>query len=102
IVCACTPWTFCYRPLYFEDIDLERYGCTCGILQPAVSEAKFIGTVAMLPYKMAVRPPRSCQCSNGFSRCGDCPLPGYGACVVSLPAAAFEAGVVAGIVVALP
>jgi hypothetical protein len=102
IFCSCTPWTVCYRPLYFEDIDLERYGCACGILQPAVSEAKFIGTVATLPYKMVVRPPRSCQCSNGFSRCGDCPPPGYGACVFSLPAAAVEAGIVAGIVVALP
>jgi hypothetical protein len=99
---AYSPWTICYRPLYFEEIALERYGEHWGILQPAISGAHFFGSVAALPYKMTVRPPRSCECSNGFSRCGDCPLPGYGEHVFRLDAAAVQAGIVAGIVIALP
>jgi hypothetical protein len=99
---SCTPWTFCYRPLYFEEINLERYGCSAGILQPGISGAHFFGTVALLPYKMVLWPPRSCVCSNGFSRCTDCRPPGYRECVWSWSAAAVEAGIVAGIVLALP
>ena len=101
-VVSCTPWTFCFRPLYFEEINLERYGCTAGILQPGISGAHFFGSIALMPYKMVVWPPRSCVCSNGFSRCTDCRPPGYRECVWSWKAAAVEAGIVAGIVLALP
>ena len=102
IVCSWTPWTICFRPLYFEEIALERYGASCGIAQPAVSGAHFFGRVVAMPYKMWVRCPRSCVCSNGFSRCDDLPPPDYGDCVWRWDAALFEAGVVAGIVIALP
>jgi hypothetical protein len=71
ICCSYTPWTICYRPLYFEDIALERYGCNVGCLQTGLSRPLLhVGGGGL--YKMTVRPPRSCQCSNGFSRCGDC------------------------------
>ena len=99
---AYTPWTICYRPLYFEEIALERYGYSRGILQPAISGAHFFGSVAALPYKMTVRPPRSCECSNGFGLPGDCPLPGYGEHVLRADAALIHAAIVAGIVLALP
>lgn len=99
---AYSPWTICFRPLYFEEVRLERYGDTHGILQPAISGAHFFGSVVALPYKMTVRPPRSCECSNGFSRPGDCPLPGYGRHELRADAALVEAAVVAGIAVALP
>jgi hypothetical protein len=102
IICSFNPWTICYRPLYFEDIQLERYGRTFGIVQPGVSAARFFCSVPLLPYKMVVRPPRSCECSNGFSRRGDQPLPGYGARTLRLDAAAVEAAVMAGIFLALP
>lgn len=101
-VVSYSPWTICYRPLYFEEINLERYGCCVGLVQPAISGAHFFGSVALMPYKMAVWPPRSCVCSNGFSRCEDCRPPGYRQCVWSWTAAAVEAGVVAGMAVALP
>ncbi len=102
IVCSWTPWTICFRPLYFEEIGLERYGASWGVAQPAVSGAHFFGRVVAMPYKMWVRCPRSCVCSNGFSRCDDLPPPDYGDCVWRWDAALFEAGVVAGIVIALP
>jgi hypothetical protein len=102
IICAFTPWTICYRPLYFEDISLERYGRTFGIVQPGVSAVRFFCTVPLMPYKMTVRRPRSCECSNGFSRLGDQPLPGYGARFLRLDAAAVEAAVMAGLFLALP
>ena len=51
---------------------------------------------------MTVRPPRSCQCSNGFSRPGDCPLPGYGRREFRLDASLIEAAAVAGVVYILP
>jgi hypothetical protein len=102
VICAYTPRTLCFRPLYFEEIGLERYGASWGIVQPAISGAHFFGRVAAMPYKMFVRCPRSCVCSNGFSRVGDLPPPDYGDCCWSWSAAAFEAGIVAGIVIALP
>ncbi len=101
-VCSWTPWTICYRPLYFEDIALERYGCSFGIVQPGVSFVRFLATVPALPYKMTVHRPRSCVCSNGFSRCGDVPPPGYGVRKIRLDAALIEAAVVTGIVFILP
>lgn len=102
VFCSYTPWTICYRPLYFEDIKLERYGCNVGCLQPGLSGVRFFSSIAAMPYKMTVRPPRSCQCSNGFSRCGDCPLPGYGKREFRLDASLVEAAAVAGVVYILP
>jgi hypothetical protein len=100
---SCTPWTICFRPLYFEELMLERYGdkAPC-CLQPAVSGVRFFSNVALLPYKMRVRPPRSFVCSNGFSRVGDCPLPGYGECVWRWDAAAVQMAAVTGFVFILP
>ena len=102
IFCSYTPWTICYRPLYFEDIKLERYGANVGYLQTGLSGARFFSTIAALPYKMTVRPPRSCQCSNGFSRPGDCPLPGYGHREFRWDASLVEAAAVAAVVYILP
>jgi hypothetical protein len=41
-----------HRPLYFEDVRLERWGMTWGCLQPPVSAAKFLGNMVTLPYQM--------------------------------------------------
>jgi hypothetical protein len=102
IFCSYTPWTICYRPLYFEDIGLERYGKNVGCLQTGLSGVRFFGSVAALPYKMTRRPPRSCECSNGFSRPGDCPLPGYGNRRFQWDAALVEAAMVTAIVYIIP
>ncbi len=48
---------FAYQPLYFEEVNLERYGRTCGHLQPAVSTLRFFGTIPLLPYAMTAHHP---------------------------------------------
>lgn len=63
----------CYRPLYFEQVNLERYGYgCCECLQPACSAAHFFGTIPMLPYCMANDCPCYCNYSLGHYRPGDC------------------------------
>ena len=46
---------FTHRPLYFDQVPLERCGHSrIRILQPAISGIHFFGTAAVLPYKMLV------------------------------------------------
>ena len=64
----------CHRPLYFEEINLERYGYgCCACLQPAASAAHFFGTVPALPYCMAAECPCECVYTLGHYRPGSCP-----------------------------
>ncbi|MGD0382563.1 MAG: hypothetical protein ABSA77_03510 [Thermoguttaceae bacterium] len=89
-------WTasaLCHHPLYFEDVQVERYGHTLGPwLQPFASAARFYLTVPILPYKMGLELPDECMYSLGYYRPGDCapymldPLP------LSIRATVFEAG----------
>ncbi len=68
-------WTataFCHQPLYFEQVNVERYGHNAGCLQPAVSAAHFFITIPMLPYKMGQDHPCDCVYTLGHSRPGDC------------------------------
>lgn len=51
-----------YHPLYFEEVNVERYGSSpryLGWAQPALSAAHFFSNVASLPYQMGAQPP--CQ-----------------------------------------
>ncbi len=97
----------CHKPLYFEQVAMERYGHTpslrCGpLLAPIVSGAHFFATVPILPYKMGVNPPWECQYSLGYYRPGSCapyiipPVP------LSVRGAAVQGVVVTGAVVAFP
>lgn len=54
------PLNFCYRPLYFEEVNLERYGHSWGVLQPVVSGVRFFGNFLLLPAHMAVQRPGFC------------------------------------------
>ncbi|MEX2091160.1 MAG: hypothetical protein WD971_00710 [Pirellulales bacterium] len=75
------PSCFCSNPLYFEEINLERYGYGCGCFGPccsscvqsAASAAHFFATVPALPYKMAVDCPCECDYTLGHYRPGSCP-----------------------------
>ncbi len=49
---------FAHQPLYFEEANLERYGRTCGPLQPTLSGVRFFATIPSLPYAMTVHHPR--------------------------------------------
>jgi hypothetical protein len=93
-----------YRPLYFEEINLERYGygCCCQCLQPAVSAAHFFGTIPALPYCMAAHCPCECEYTLGHYRPGSCPPRrcNWPSCMPL--AAATEAGVMTGFVFLIP
>ncbi len=87
----------CHKPLYFEEVQAERYGHVAGpILQPVLSGAHFFLNVAVLPYKMGINPPTECQYALGYYRPGSCapwmipPIP------LSLRGAAMQTGAVVG------
>jgi hypothetical protein len=61
----------CYRRLYFEDKNSERYGWDLGFIQPFVSAGIFYWDVATLPYHMATDPCRKFECSAGYCLPGD-------------------------------
>jgi hypothetical protein len=93
----------CHKPLYFEEVQLERYGHTAGPLrQPFISGAHFFVNLAALPYKMAINPPHECQYALGYYRPGSCapwmiqPIP------LSLRGAAAEVGVALGFAYLIP
>lgn len=68
-------WTtpgFYHNPLYFEEINLERYGHSAGWGQPIASGAHFFGTVAFLPYKMGAYPRCETLYTLGHRRPGNC------------------------------
>ena len=93
----------CHKPLYFEQVPLERYGHSWGpYLQPLVSGAHFFATVPILPYKMGLKTPQECVYSLGYYRPGSCapylldPVP------FTWRAALYETGFVVGAAAAVP
>jgi hypothetical protein len=105
-----TPVTFawkasalCHKPLYFEEVQLERYGHTTGpVFQPAMSGAHFFLNIATLPYKMGINPPNECQYALGYYRPGSCapwllpPVP------VSARGGLYQAGAITGLMLLFP
>lgn len=93
----------CHKPLYFEEVALERYGHSVGpIKQPFISGAHFFGSLAFLPYQMGIHPPTECQYALGYYRPGSCapwlvpPVP------FSFRGTLAEAAVIVGGIYALP
>ena len=65
--------SLCHKPLYFENIQLERYGHSHGpVVQPFASTVHFFGKLFFLPYNTAINPPNECQYALGFYRPGNC------------------------------
>ncbi len=63
----------CSKPLYFEEVQLERYGHSAGpFVQPVLSTAHFFGSIAALPYSMGIHPPTECRYPLGYYRPGSC------------------------------
>lgn len=63
-----------HQPLYFEEVNAERYGYQCNwVAQPFVSTAHFFGTLPAMPYLMTVNCPRECVYTLGNYRPGSCP-----------------------------
>jgi hypothetical protein len=63
-----------HNPLYFEDVQLERYGhVKCNeFVQPFVSVGKFGAQLVGLPYQMALDNPHDCRYALGYYRPGEC------------------------------
>lgn len=92
-----------HRPLYFEEINLERYGYGCGwCLQPAASAAHFFGAVPALPYCMAVDCPYECVYTLGHYRPGSCPPWRHHWPPCDPLAASSEVGVLTGLIFLIP
>jgi hypothetical protein len=95
--------SFCHRPLYFEEINLERYGYGCGwCLQPGASAAHFFGTVPALPYLMTVDCPHECIYTLGHYRPGSCPPWRHHLPPCDPLAAAPQGGVLTGLIFLIP
>jgi hypothetical protein len=93
----------CHKPLYFEDVQLERYGHEWGpVVQPALSTVRFFGDLAFLPYKMGIHPPNECQYPLGYYRPGECAPWTRGPVPISLRGAMSQAAFVTGTAWALP
>ena len=99
-------WTasgLCHKPLYFEDVQLERYGHMAGPwLQPFASGAHFFLTFPILPYKMGLEVPNECMYTLGYYRPGNCAPYMFDPIPLSVRAALFEAGAVVGLVYMIP
>jgi hypothetical protein len=92
-----------HRPLYFEDIGLERYGhATCRGLQPLVSALRFFTSAAALPYKMTLEHSHSCIYALGHPRPGDCTPRYYWRPPLRISPGLIEAGTVVGLIFLLP
>jgi len=68
------PNYLCYKRLYFEQLNAERYGWDLGIIHPIVSAGIFFWDVALLPYHCGTEPFRKYECSAGYCLPGD-PVP---------------------------
>jgi hypothetical protein len=92
----------CYRRLYFEDRNSERYGWDLGFVQPFVSVAHFYKDMVMFPYHAFSRPCDCVESSAGLCQPGD-PVPYLlyppG---LSITGAVGEAGAVAGLLAIFP
>lgn len=93
----------CHKPLYFEQVHLERYGHSWGpYVDPVISAAHFFGSIPLLPYKMGLEPPHECIYTLGYYRPGNCapylldPIP------ISARGALFQAGAVVGVGAIVP
>jgi len=93
----------CNKPLYFEDVSLERYGHEWGpVVQPVVSTVRFFGDLAVLPYKMGIHPPNECQHPLGYYRPGSCAPWSIRPVPLSMRGAVTQAAFVTGTAFTLP
>jgi hypothetical protein len=92
----------CYRRLYFEQINLERYGWDFCLLTPFLAQGKFYFDLVTLPYHAGTDLFRRYECNSGYPLPGD-PVPFmiYKP-ELSLTGAAFEVAKVGCILVTFP
>jgi len=92
-----------HKPLYFEQVQLERYGHSWGpYVQPIMSGVHFFGTLPILPYKMGIRTPNECVYTLGYYRPGSCAPTMIDPIPFTWRAALFEGAAVTGIPLVIP
>jgi hypothetical protein len=92
-----------YKPLYFEDVNLERYGYTsCRVMQPLISAARFFATIPALPYKMVLQRPCRPIFALGHHRSGSRVPWHWQRLPLQVRAGLVEAGVVVGLIFLIP
>jgi hypothetical protein len=98
-------WTapaVCYRPLFFEDMNLERHGYQVKHVQPLFSAAHFFSRLPAVPYLAMSQRYRQCNYTLGHYRPGsDAPYLWYYP-RLSLTGASLEGAVIAGLILAIP
>jgi hypothetical protein len=95
-------WTasaVCHKPLYFEHVELERYGHSAGpFIQPVISTAHFFGNFLILPYNVGLQTPFECIYGLGDYRPGNCAPWLIPAFPLHPRAALFQTGAVFGLI----
>jgi|GEM_PF-6065247 len=92
-----------HKPIYFEDIPLERYGQSKGpLIQPLVSHARFFAVMPTLPYQMSLDPPLRPICTLGYDRPGNCVPYVRHRLPWNTRAAVAQVGTVAGLILLIP
>lgn len=93
----------CHKPLYFEQVHLERHGHSWGpYAQPLLSGVHFFGTIPILPYKMGLKTPNECVYTLGHYRPGDCAPYMIDAVPFTWRAAGFQFGASTGLSFLVP
>lgn len=91
------------NPLYFEDVNLERYGYSYPFLmQPFMSVGKFSTQLALLPYQMVNNPIRKQVYHVGYYRPGEWAPRLWYQVPFNLKAATVQAGAVTGMIFLIP
>jgi hypothetical protein len=68
----------CHGPLYFQDLNAERYGYHYGCCQSVYSGIMFFARCGLLPYSVLAECPCECVYTLGYDRPGNCvPLRWY-------------------------
>lgn len=91
-----------YRPLYFEEVNLERHGYKVPVFQPAISAAHFFGRVPLLPYMMISEHAREPSYSLGHYRPGDYAPYSLYVPKLRIGAGTLEAAAIAGAIMVIP
>lgn len=95
----------CHGPLYFEEVNLERYGYAHSrdlLGRPFISGGRFVATIVALPYAITLRPPWECVYTLGHYRPGSCVPFQARLMELDLKAAAVQAAAVTGLIFAIP
>lgn len=91
------------NPLYFEDVNLERYGYTYPfVIQPFMSVGKFSTQLALMPYQMVNNPVRKKVYHLGYYNTGEWAPRLWYQVPFNAKAAAVQAGTLTGMIFLIP